>query len=142
MRLSAWLLLVVFVAGGCRYAQDVEIEGESFFIYGDMTAEQEQQVRAVIAARGGVVSDRLDANTAVAIRGNAPHLAAPLERTEAGDQAITQWALDETTANHYLHLDDRAETLGVPTLPPDHFLQMATREEVDWNKVWTLGFGD
>lgn len=143
MRLSGLLVLLMVMSGtGCRYSEDLPIEGRRFFMYGEMSPTTEQRIEAVVVTRGGSVAEHLNDGTAVAIRGGGPGAVAPISRTVSEDETITQWAIDETTSSHYQHLDQRAERLGIPVMTPEAFLNAATKEEIAWNKILTLGFGD
>ncbi|MEQ9460821.1 MAG: hypothetical protein RIG82_07710 [Phycisphaeraceae bacterium] len=143
MRLTGLLVVVMlFVGGGCRYTDDLPVEGRSFFMYGEIGTSTELQIESILAVRGGTVATHLNEETSVVIRGNEPAGVTPIEKTVSEDEAITQWAINETASNHFQHLEQRAEKLGVEVMTPQRFLNLARREEVDWMKVLRLGFGD
>lgn len=142
MRLMFMLVAAVCLLGGCRYSDDVAIEGQRFFVYGEMRPHTRSEIESIIAERGGEVVGDLDETTAVVIQGSAPPSVDPLDREESDGAAMTQWALDSTASQHYEHLTARAKRLGVEVKSPTVFLSQATREDVNWKKVFTFGIAD
>ncbi|QDU72890.1 BRCT domain-containing protein [Mucisphaera calidilacus] len=142
MRLSVLLVGLLCCVAGCQYTDDVAIEGNAFYLYGEMRPGTRSSIESIIDERGGTITATLTDETAMVIQGEAPPSVEPLDRTEGGDETLTQWAIDSTSAQHYDHLTTRVERMGVTVKSPRTFLHLATREEVNWTKVFTLGIAD